>query len=391
MTPNTDEPTTPHSTTSAHDPTGAHDPTTLGGSTLGETRVHGSESVDERNPDLSVVVITENEEDRIGPCLDSVFTACEATVGTVPAVNSFEVVLVDSASTDRTVELAREYPITILRIPDEHTVSCGAGRYVGDSVARGELVLHVDGDMRLTDEWLPRAVSYLREHDVAAVEGNLNGSTQEGVMDVEKVGGVMLYDAATLQEIGGFDPYLQGYEDVDVGYRLTTAGHRLVRLPEVSAEHPESEARFEPFRRWRHGYYLAPGQAIRKATDSPRVMLKLIARQRFKIALLGWLAVGAVSLVTGTGVLLWLLGSLLAFGAIVRRRGLHDGVSFVMAKSFGLAGIAKGLQQSLPSPESYPLEAVEVIKGGSVQHGESGETSEADESGETDETRAEAP
>src|SRR6056297_2890706 len=74
---------------------------------------------------LSVVIITENEEDNIGDCIESVFAACRS-------VSAFEVILVDSASTDRTVEIAHEYPVTVLRIPDEHTVSCGAGRFVGD-------------------------------------------------------------------------------------------------------------------------------------------------------------------------------------------------------------------------------------------------------------------
>jgi len=207
---------------------------------------------------LSVVIIAENEEALIGECIESVFAACQS----VPA---FEVILVDSASTDRTVERAREYPVTILRIPEGHTVSCGAGRYVGDQVARGEVVLHIDSDMTLTETWLPRAIEYLRTNDdVAAVEGCLDDSDQEGVVDVEKVGGVMLYDADALAEVGGFDPFLLGYEDIDVGFQLKTAGYRLVRLPAVSAIHHDEGTIAEPLRRWRQGYYVAPGQTIRR-------------------------------------------------------------------------------------------------------------------------------
>ena len=174
---------------------------------------------------LSVVIIAENEEEWIREGIESVFAACRG-------VSAYEVILVDSASTDRTVERAAEYPITILRIPEEHAISCGAGRYVGDQVASGELVCHVDGDMTLTETWLPRAIEYLDEHpDAAAVEGCLDRSTQTGVLEVNKVGGVMLYDAHALAQVGGFDPYLLGHEDIDVGYQLKTAGYRLVRLP----------------------------------------------------------------------------------------------------------------------------------------------------------------
>lgn len=90
---------------------------------------------------LSVVIIAENEANRIGDCIESVLAAAAR------AVPAFEVILVDSASTDRTVRIAEEHPVTILRIPPEQTVSCGAGRYVGDRAAGGELVLHVEADL----------------------------------------------------------------------------------------------------------------------------------------------------------------------------------------------------------------------------------------------------
>lgn len=311
---------------------------------------------------LSVVVITENEADRVEGCLESVIAAARL------AVDTFEVVLVDSASTDRTVELATEYPVTVLRIPTEHTVSCGAGRYVGDQVATGDLVLHVDGDMRLTETWLPRAVAYLRDHDeVAAVEGVLNESNQDGVRDVAKVGGVMLYDAAALEEVGGFDPYLQGYEDVDVGYRLTGAGYRLVRLPEVSAEHPEGEGTIaEPVRRWRHGYFFAPGQTIRKSIDEPRVLWRLLARQRFEAALLAWVVLGLGATTRTRRLGAWTAASIIGFCVLATRLGPTGAIQFLLTKAFGLFGLGYGLAFAPRSPSEFPLAAVEVIGRGTV-------------------------
>lgn len=317
---------------------------------------------------LSVVIITENEQDRIGACIESVVTAAQQ------AVPAFEVILVDSASTDRTVEVAGEYPITILRIPEAETVSCGAGRYVGDHVARGDLVLHVDGDMRLTDSWLAEAVDTLEsDPEVAAVEGWLNESNESSVRDVLKVGGVMCYDADALAAVGGFDPFLMGYEDVDVGYRLTAAGYRLVRLPSVSAEHPTAAGSLtEPFRRWRHGYLLAPGQTIRKSLRRPRVLRLLIARQQYKLLLLAWLAVGLASV--GSIVLFggWLLASTLGFVAIASRRGVRGATQLGLSKFMGLVGLVYGLSHPSRDPDEYPLDSVTVVQTGSVLPGATG-------------------
>lgn len=315
---------------------------------------------------LSIVIIAENEEDRIGGCIESVVAAAER------AVSSFEVVLVDSASTDRTVGIAEEYPITTLEIPPGQTVSCGAGRYVGDRAARGELVLHVDGDMRLTETWLAEAVATLREEpDVAAVEGWLKERGADEVQPVRKVGGVMCYDAEALASVGGFDPFLHGYEDVDVGYRLSAAGYRLLRLPSVSADHPTSEGTLtEPLRRWREGFQFAPGQAIRKARRRPRVLLLLLSRLRYEGLLLAW-AVAGLAATVSLGLLAgWLAVSGLAFGLLATRLGVRTALQLVVAKTLGVVGFAYGLTMETRPADEYPVESVTVVQEGDVLEGD---------------------
>ncbi|TQQ80248.1 glycosyltransferase [Halonotius roseus] len=334
---------------------------------------------------LSVVIITENEADQVEDCIESVFAACRG-------VSAFEVILVDSASTDRTIERARRYPVTILRIPEEHTVSCGAGRFVGDQVARGELVLHVDGDMTLTETWLPRAIDYLRNNeDTVGVEGCLDESIQTGVREVNKIGGVTLYDAAALAAIGGFDPWLQGYEDVDVGFQLTTAGKRLVRLPEVSATHDDDPEIPEPLRRWRQGYYVAPGQTIRKWLGEPAILRLLLRRQRYKLGLVAWFAAGVVSLVFTPLLVGWLVFSAIGFAVIASKRGLQGAVDFLATKTLAIVGVAEGLTRSPRPASAYPLSAVEVVAAGRVLQGspldaEKQPEPTADETGSTADT-----
>ena len=351
----------------------------------------GDRTIDEIDPTipaekgqlpLSVVVITENEEDRIADCIESVFAACRS-------IRAFEVILVDSASTDRTVEIANEYPVTILQIPEEHTVSCGAGRFVGDQVARGEFVLHVDGDMTLTESWLPAAIDYLQENEkTVGAEGWLDESEATDVTEVDKIGGVTLYDAEALATIGGFDPFLQGYEDIDVGFRLTTADKRLVRLPEVSASHDDEKTLGEPVRRLRQGYFVAPGQTIRKHLNSPTILWRLLARQQYKIALLVWSIAGIGSLVSLSLFGGWLLISVVGVALIVKKRGLVGALIFLVSKTLAIGGVADGLTRSPRPAAAYPLAAVEVVATGRVLErsplDEKEAVTEADQSEETE-------
>jgi len=356
----------PHARTADHPTDGIDATASDAGLHVGSTASDASGTVNARDavdpgetPDLSIVVIAKNEADRIATCLESVFRAAD---GVAP----YEVILVDSASMDGTVDVAREYPVTVLRIPAEHVVSCGAGRYVGDQVARGDVVLHVDGDMELTEHWLGHAVSYLREHDVAGVEGWLNESNATEPLPVDKLGGVMLYDREALEAIGGFAPYLQSYEDIDVGYRLTAEGYRLVRLPHVSAVHPVGDPLAEPFRRWRAGYFHGVGQAIRYASDSPRVLLRLLRRQQYKGALIAWTTLGVLSLATGYGALAWVAASALGLAFVARQLGVREAVQFVVTKSLGVIGATGGLFDPADPQSTYPLEEIELVDAGPV-------------------------
>jgi len=313
---------------------------------------HGSEI------QLSAVIITRNERSRISDCIESVLAACRS------AVERFELILVDSASADGTVELAAEYPITVLRIPEKHTVSCGAGRYLGSLAARGALQLHVDGDAVLAGGWLTRAVDCIRtENAVAGVTGYLGAVPSDTPTDVAYINGVMLFDAAPLAAVGGFDPFLLGYEDVELGYRLRDAGYRLVRLPVKAADHPEPNGVIsEPLRRWHDGFYAAAGQAIRKSAGVTGILSPLVVRQRYKIGLLCWLSVGAAGRRFRTAQAGWLLATLLGVVALSIRLGPRAAARFLLTKTLGLAGLVVGLSKPTPAREQFPTQSVEVRK-----------------------------
>src|SRR5215470_13019902 len=111
-------------------------------------------------PDLSVLVPARNEEVSLGACLDSL--VCQSGL-------SFEIIVIDDGSTDRTREIAVSHrnvqvisPGTLLPevIGKNNALMAGAAR------ARGEWLLFTDADTVHQPESLLRSVSEARMRGV---------------------------------------------------------------------------------------------------------------------------------------------------------------------------------------------------------------------------------
>ena len=102
---------------------------------------------------VSVVIPAFNEERVIGQCLESLNRV------DFPK-ESFEVIVVDNSSTDRTVEVARLFTsslnLTVLKKAKGHI---SAVRNLGAAAARGHYLAFLDADMLVSPDWLGRAVS----------------------------------------------------------------------------------------------------------------------------------------------------------------------------------------------------------------------------------------
>ena len=86
---------------------------------------------------LSVILITRNEEKNIRSCLESVKWADE-------------IVVIDQSSTDRTVEISKEYTDRVFVV--EAKGYCEPDRMVAIAKARGEWILYIDADERVSPE-----------------------------------------------------------------------------------------------------------------------------------------------------------------------------------------------------------------------------------------------
>ena len=105
-------------------------------------------------PTITLALPTYNEEKNIGRCLKSIF-------GQKYPKNKFEVVIVDNYSEDKTVTIAKQFPVKIMynKIKDaQHS------KMLAFKKARGELFLYLDADVELVGRnWFIKMVKPLLE------------------------------------------------------------------------------------------------------------------------------------------------------------------------------------------------------------------------------------
>jgi glycosyltransferase involved in cell wall biosynthesis len=224
---------------------------------------------------LSVVLISKNQEWNIPRLVESVL--CNK-----PIIRSMEIVLVDSASTDQTVNAARQYPIRIVELHRDQRLTAGAGRYIGYMQTSGDYLLFLDGDMELAPGWLPRALDTLEDNpNVAAVTGKVidrpratpvddrivpdQNIAYVPMMDVKHGGGAAMYRRSVLEEVGTFHPYVYSDEEPELCVRIRHNGYRVVQLEYPIAYHysDPSEALSTLIARWKRRLYLGAGQNLR--------------------------------------------------------------------------------------------------------------------------------
>ena len=100
---------------------------------------------------VSIVVITLNEEKRIGRLMEEL---------SVQTHQEFEVIVVDSNSEDNTREVAQAYESALPELTVHHMEERGVslGRNTGASLAKHSRILFLDADVSLPRNFLAKAL-----------------------------------------------------------------------------------------------------------------------------------------------------------------------------------------------------------------------------------------
>jgi rhamnosyltransferase len=218
---------------------------------------------------VSVVIPVLNARDELARCLDAI--DAQELDGEV------EVVVVDSGSTDGSIELARERGAVVIEIP-KHEFTFGRSRNLGAAAAGGEVLVFTSADAYATDErWLATLVApFGGNPNVAGVYGRqvpydhaapseqyflrfvygpdrrdqfINGS-KELTMETTMFSNANSAMPRELWDRYRFDEEIIGSEDLEWGVRALLDGYHLRYEPEAAVRHSHDFTLGAAFRRF---------------------------------------------------------------------------------------------------------------------------------------------
>jgi glycosyltransferase involved in cell wall biosynthesis len=181
---------------------------------------------------FSFIVPAHNEEALLGETLRALRGAAE-TVGV-----SYELIVVDDGSTDRTAQIARDSGATVVPV---HLRKISAVRNAGARVARGEVLVFVDADTLVPAKTLAAVIKRLRQ---GAVGGGAQVRLDDGVplwgriltrflvsifFQLHLAGGCFLFARReAFDAVGGWDENYFASEEVHLSRALHGQGRFVI-------------------------------------------------------------------------------------------------------------------------------------------------------------------
>lgn len=201
---------------------------------------------------LSVIVAVHNG----GPAFEA---ALGALVGSTLPRSSWELIVVDDGSTDRSAEIAAEYADILIRLPGKPRGPAYA-RNRGCEASQGELLAFLDADVCVHPDVLERFVELFdTDSSVSAAFGsydqappsaglvsqfrnllhhhvhqNSSGEAQTFWAGCGAIRRSALLDVEMFNEWHYSRPQI---EDIEIGRRLRNKGHQIVLRPEILGTH----------------------------------------------------------------------------------------------------------------------------------------------------------
>ena len=228
---------------------------------------------------VSILIVNWNTRDTLCACLKSVY---RETVGM-----TFEVIVVDNASSDGTAKMVRQKFPSVILIENSENRGFAAANNQGMAIARGKYILLLNSDTIVLDNAIAKTKAFADANPKAAVVGcrvfNPDRSIQptclmfpsllnmvlsvfwlnrlfpkskffgraeltwwdkNKVREVDVVGGCfMLVRREAIEQVGGMDELFFMYsEDVDWCYRFCKVGWKVIYTPSAEIIHLGSES-----------------------------------------------------------------------------------------------------------------------------------------------------
>lgn len=230
--------------------------------------------------DLSIIIVNYNVKEFLQNLLHSIQKA---------AIDiSTEIIIVDNASDDGSVELIKNKFPSVNLIENKINVGFGKANNQALKFARGDFILLINPDAVVSEDTLNKMISFLKEHQDAGVAGckilNADGTLQlacrrsfpgpwtsftkvtglsslfpksklfarynltyldeNKTYEVDAISGsFMMLKKEVLEKVGGFDEQFFMYgEDLDLCYRVQKAGYKVYYVHTTQVIHYKGES-----------------------------------------------------------------------------------------------------------------------------------------------------
>ena len=207
---------------------------------------------------VSIIVPIRNEASYISNCLDSVFN--QVNMGNY----QMEVIVVDGSSTDNTHEIVRVYQnqYANLVLLDNPGLIVPTGINCAYQVAKGDVIIRVDGHCEIAPDYVSNCIHHLSETDAVGVGGPMQtiGETplsETIAVAMSSVFGVgnstfrtiqgksmyvdsipfPAYTRGIITKVGYYDEEMVRNQDDEYNYRIREAGGKLLLAADVQSKY----------------------------------------------------------------------------------------------------------------------------------------------------------
>ena len=224
--------------------------------------------------DISFIIVNWNTKDLLRDCLESIIKTVD--------VLAYEVIVVDNASKDGSVEMLSEQYPQVKAIANSENRGFGAANNQGFAAMKGKYALLINTDAVLTAGAVQKLWAFAEAHPEAAIVCgqllNADGSKQnsiasfptllslatntslleylfpsrypskryehKGPLEVDSaVGACMMIRKKALDEVSFFDErYFFFFEETDMAYAMKKAGWRIYQVPDALNYHLQGQS-----------------------------------------------------------------------------------------------------------------------------------------------------
>jgi GT2 family glycosyltransferase len=211
---------------------------------------------------ISVIIVNWNGEQFLERCLTALMNQ---------TVQPHEIILVDNASSDSSLEIVRRFPSIMMMALDQNTgFARGNNLAIHAASSKSEWIALLNPDAFAEPDWLEQLLESVKRNPSFDVFGSkllsaANSSVLDGAGDVYHISGLAwrsahgafvsaatefereifspcaaaaMYRKQAILELNCFDEDFFCYmEDVDLGFRLRLAGYRCLYVPQSVVHH----------------------------------------------------------------------------------------------------------------------------------------------------------